>query len=68
MYYKGTEKQCENYNVKVSKGEKYQGVTDRWALVNDYEGKYYILANEKYSSTLSTVDAIPYKIEENEQP
>ena len=67
MYYKGTKKQCEAYNLKVSKGEKYQGATYCWALVNEYEGKYYILANEKYSSTLKTVESIPYKIEDNEQ-
>ena len=68
MYFTGTKKQCEAYNLKVSKGEKYQGTTTRWALVNECEGKYYILVNEKYGSTLNTVDAIPYKIEENEQP
>jgi hypothetical protein len=61
MYYTGTKLECEAYNDKVVKGEKYTGTTLRWADVTkrDLKEEYAILANAKYSSTLSSIESLP---------
>lgn len=64
MYYTGTKKQCEAYNLKVSKGENYKGSTQQWSEVQELEGKFYILKNDKYDSKMELADSIPYKLDE----
>jgi hypothetical protein len=61
MYYTGTKLECEAYNDKVVKGEKYTGTTLRWADVTkrDLKEEYAILANDKYISVLSSVESLP---------
>jgi hypothetical protein len=60
MYYTGTQQQCESYNQEVTKGEGYQGSTSRWAniITHPTEDKFAIIANEKYPSTLESLEAL----------
>lgn len=58
MYYKGTKEQCEAYNLEVSQGENYQGSTTKWAELQEIEGGFYILKNDKYNSEMEMVDNI----------
>jgi len=61
MYYTGTESECEAYNKKVVKGEKYSGLTINWADVTkrNLKDEYAILANSKYTSTLNLIESLP---------
>lgn len=59
QYIKGTKKQCEAYNQKVSKGENYQGSTTQWAKVQEIEGNFYIAVHPKYTTELETVSELP---------
>jgi len=61
MYYKGTKKQCEDYNTKVRLGENYQGSTNNWASVtrNQNGEGFAILKHENYESEMTLIDEIP---------
>ena len=61
MYYTGTKLECEEYNDKVVKGEKYSGSTLRWADVTkrNLKDEFAILANTKYTSTLNSIEYLP---------
>ena len=61
MYYKGTQKQCKDYNDFVVRGEKYQSSTNSWADVirnNNGQG-FAILKHEKYESNMQEIEKIP---------
>jgi hypothetical protein len=61
MYLTGTKLECEAYNAKVVKGEKYSGLTLNWADVTkrNLKDEYAILANSKYTSTLNSMESLP---------
>jgi len=61
MYYRGTKIECEDYNIKVTLGENYQGSTDSWANVisNQNEQGFAILKHESYESDMTLIDKIP---------
>jgi hypothetical protein len=52
MYYKGTKRDCEDYNTLVVTGENYQDSTDRWAnAIKNQNGQgFAIIKNENYES------------------
>ena len=60
MYYIGTQQQCEDYNQEVTLGENYQGGTTTWASVIQHptESKYAIVAHEKYTSNLQSLESL----------
>ena len=61
MYYKGTKIECEDYNIKVTLGENYQGSTDGWAkITSNQNGQgFAILKHDKYESEMTLIDKIP---------
>lgn len=60
MYYIGTKQQCEDYNQEVTEGENYQGGTTTWASVTQHptENKCAIVAHEKYTSNLESLESL----------
>jgi len=58
QFIKGTFEQCEQYNTIVCAGEKYQGVTQRWADVIECDGYYAILYNRNYNTNLELTTEI----------
>jgi uncharacterized protein (DUF1810 family) len=72
MYYKGTKKECENYNKKVTLGEKYKDSTSVWAnVVKNQNGQIFaIFKHDKYTSQMILINDIPndwYKINKNDK-
>ena len=59
-YIKGTEAECLAYDDKVTTGENYTGITSIWSKLDEIEGFYYILVNDKYPTALPTVPILPY--------
>ena len=61
MYYKGTKKACEAYNIEVTKAEKYKDSTDNWAnIIKNQNGQgFAILKHESYESDMTLIDKIP---------
>jgi hypothetical protein len=61
MYYKGTKKQCEDYNSKVTIGENYQNSTSVWAIVikNENGQGFAIFKHDKYISEMILINEIP---------
>lgn len=59
MYYKGTLKECIDYNETVTAGEHYHGTTTHWADTIYSEGNWYISKNDKYPSSMEEVNNIP---------
>ena len=61
MHYKGTKKQCEDYNAKVTLGEKYQSSTSVWASVvkNENGQGFAIFKHDKYKSEMILINEIP---------
>lgn len=60
MYYKGTLKQCNDYNNQVTLGENYQAPTTCWAgPIKCLDGTFAILKHPSYeSSVLQLVETI----------
>ena len=52
MYYIGTQEQCEAYNEKVTQGENYRDVTQRWATVQQHPdgAPFAIVMHEDYEN------------------
>ena len=59
MYIKGTYQECIAYDAEVTLGENYTGGTIRWAEPVEIDGYHYMIVNEKYSTTLTTVSELP---------
>ena len=61
MYYKGTEKECADYNKKVTLGEKYPNGTIKYAYVIEHKNgiDFAILKHENYESDMTLIDKIP---------
>jgi len=62
MYYKGTKKQCEDYNIKVYNGTpsmKDDIFTNSYASILEIENQFYILNHEDFESNMELVDELP---------
>tara|TARA_R110000824_G_scaffold186497_1_gene367778 strand:+ start:443 stop:643 length:201 start_codon:yes stop_codon:yes gene_type:complete len=59
MYIKGTYQECIAYDAEVTLGENYTGGTIRWSEPVEIDGYHYMIVNEKYSTTLTTVSELP---------
>lgn len=64
MYYKGTKKECENYNKLVTASFNFQGVTNSWSKVQEINGCFYIDKHDNYDSEMELVNELP-QIEED---
>lgn len=58
-FYKGTQKQCEDYDNFVSQKENYQGTTIKWSEVMEIEEEFFIAKHPSYSSDMVEVDKLP---------
>ena len=58
MYYKGTEKECADYNKKVTLGEKYPNGTIRYAYIKEHKNgiDFAILKHENYESYMEEIE------------
>jgi len=66
MYYKGTKKQCEDYNIKVYNGTpsmKQDPFTTSYASIQEIEGQFYILKHKDFESNMDEVSQVPKKTE-----
>ena len=61
MYYKGTKKACEAYNIEVTKAEKYKDSTDNWAnIIKNQNGQGFAIAkHDNYESDMTLINKIP---------
>ena len=62
MYYKGTKRQCQNYNSKVYNGTesmKQDSFTTSYASIQEIEGQFYILKHEDFESNMDEVNQVP---------
>ena len=59
MYIKGTYQECIAYDAEVTAGENYTGGTIRWAEPVEIDGYNYMIVNERYSTTITTVSELP---------
>jgi len=58
LWYKGTNKECINYDNHVTEKERYvKG--DNWANPQEIEGSWYVLKHEKYTSEMELVNELP---------
>ena len=58
MYYTGTKQECEDYNTKVTSGEKYHGSTIKWDYVTEHQNgvEFSILKHDKYESEMEQIE------------
>ena len=62
MYYKGTKKQCQDYNKEVYNGTesmKQDPFTTLYASIQEIEGQFYILKHEDFDSNMQEVNELP---------
>ena len=62
MCYKGTKKQCNDYNQKVYNGTesmKQDPFTTLYASIQEIEGQFYILAHKDFESNMDEVNQVP---------
>jgi len=58
MYYKGTHKDCLNYDIFVTDKEKYQK-GDNWANPVEIKSSWYIFKHEDYEAEMELVEELP---------
>ena len=66
MYYKGTEKQCNDYNQKVynaTESMKQDPFTTSYASIQEIERQFYILKHEDFDSNMEEVNQVPNNTE-----
>lgn len=63
MYFKGTKKECDQYNEKVTKGEKFHLDGQIYDKPIKIQGNYYILKHSKYYSDMEEVEKLPKKFD-----
>ena len=62
MYYKGTNTECEAYNLEVYNGTESMNqdpFTTSYASIQEIEGQFYILKHEDFSSNMQEVNELP---------
>ena len=62
MYYKGTNTECEDYNLEVYNGTasmKQDLFTTSYASIQEIEGQFYILKHEDFDSNMDEVSELP---------
>jgi len=62
MWYKGTKKQCNDYNQKVYNGTesmKQDPFTTSYASIKEIEGQFYILKHKDFESNMEEVNQVP---------
>ena len=62
MYYKGTNTECEDYNLEVYNGTesmKQDPFTTSYASIQEIEGQFYILKHEDFDSNMQEVSELP---------
>ena len=55
MYYKGTNTECEDYNLEVYNGTesmKQDTFTNSYASIQEIEGQFYILKHKDFNSNM----------------
>ena len=66
MWYKGTKKQCNDYNQKVYNGTesmKQDPFTTSYASIKEIEGQFYILKHKDFESNMEEVNQVPNNTE-----
>ena len=64
MYYKGTQAECDTYNILVTLGQNYIGTTTQCAEPYEVDGFWYIVKNNDYPCGLEEVQSMPIVNEE----
>ena len=62
MYYKGTNTECEAYNLEIYNGTesmKQDPFTTSYASIKEIEGQFYILKHEDFESNMDEVSELP---------
>ena len=62
MYYKGTNTECEAYNLEIYNGTesmKQDPFTTSYASIQEIEGQFYILKHKDFESNMDEVNEIP---------
>ena len=62
MYYKGTNTECEDYNLEVYNGTesmKQDPFTTSYASIKEIEGQFYILKHKDFESNMEEVNKLP---------
>ena len=62
MYYKGTNTECEAYNLEVYNGTESMNqdpFTTSYASIQEIEGEFYILKHEDFDSNMQEVNELP---------
>ena len=66
MYYKGTNTECEAYNLEVYNGKesmKQDPFTTSYASIQEIERQFYILKHEDFDSNMEEVNQVPNNTE-----
>jgi hypothetical protein len=69
MYYKGTNTECEAYNLEVYNGTesmKQDPFTTSYASIQEIEGQFYILKHEDFDSNMQEVNELPIDLTNTE--
>ena len=62
MYYKGTNTECEAYNLEIYNGTesmKQDPFTTSYASIQEIEGQFYILKHKDFNSNMEEVSELP---------
>jgi len=62
MYYKGTNTECEAYNLEIYNGTesmKQDPFTTSYASIKEIEGQFYILKHKDFESNMEEVNQVP---------
>jgi len=62
MYYKGTNTECEAYNLEIYNGTesmKQDPFTTSYASIKEIEGQFYILKHKDFNSNMQEVNELP---------
>ena len=69
MYYKGTNTECEAYNLEIYNGTesmKQDPFTTSYASIQEIEGQFYILKHEDFDSNMQEVNELPIDLTNTE--
>ena len=69
MYYKGTNTECEDYNLEVYNGTESMNqdpFTNSYASIQEIEGQFYILKHKDFNSNMEEVNELPIDLTNTE--